>query len=764
MCALLFNSPDRSSYSSLPRRHAWLAHCGIFLLLLTLVASPVYAQDTAAPLPNGDLLFSANFSKSMDGLAPLYGQDWMAAGSADGRLRVAALTPDSFVAAVVDTLRFGDLLAEVEVLPVTEYADQDYGFLLRGENGQDGLGSFYLVAVEPADGEVHFDLWTADGAWDYLHTEPLPPNLWRTDAFNRLRVEVVGDSVRAFLNDTLVLTAQDATLGEPGTLGLVTSAPADLAAAAQAVAHFDNLRIYAAPVATTAAQAERVPGAKGAKGAASAEVVLTDFFNDPDSGWSTGVTDAGEVAYVGGELHLRNWSTATISTVSWRGLDLADVTVTYTSRWVDGDPDNWHTLLCRRQGESSISAGFSADGYFSAGVRVDGALVHELAPPTASDAIHQEQGAVNSVKLACVGNQIMFWVNETLLVDATDDRLLHGDIGLAASALGGEFTEITFDEMMLVGQAATAGAAVGTVTATVTAAATPSAPPASATVTAAGLNVRSGPGASFDRVERVEAGAVLTVLGRNDACTWLQVLTPRASGWVSAGFVRLNVACDELPLASDETEAAAGPTAAAVATAEPSATPRPTAAAATAAAAATVAAAATAAAASGGPALITDFENFGAWRRGDESWGALTQSSAEAVSGRYAGKITYDFPANVPEGRNYVVFLRALPLPGQPEALTIWVNGDGSGNFLNAWVEDATGQVWQFSFGQIEHSGWRQMTAPLDTSLDWPVQRISGSGGAALTYPLQLQALVLDYPTDDAAAGVIYLDDLATVE
>jgi hypothetical protein len=80
-----------------------------------------------------------------------------------------------------------------------------------------------------------------------------------------------------------------------------------------------------------------------------------------------------------------------------------------------------------------------------------------------------------------------------------------------------------------------------------------------------------------------------------------------------------------------------------------------------------------------------------------------------------------------------------------------------------AWVEDATGQVWQFSFGQIKHTGWRQMTAPLDTSLGWPVQRISG-GGATLTYPLQLQALVLDYPTDNAATGAVYLDDLATAE
>lgn len=84
--------------------------------------------------------------------------------------------------------------------------------------------------------------------------------------------------------------------------------------------------------------------------------------------------------------------------------------------------------------------------------------------------------------------------------------------------------------------------------------------------------------------------------------------------------------------------------------------------------------------------------------------------------------------------------------------------------YFNCLGGNAAGQVWQFSCGQIKHTGWRQMTAPLDTSLGWPVQRISG-GGATFPYPLQLQMLVLDYPTDDAATRrAVYLDDLATAE
>lgn len=759
MLARLCHTTHRCFYH---RRHLPLL-C-LVLLLLSLAATPGRAQDAATPLPNGELIFEAVFSKNLDGLSGVYGPKWMDARSDDGALRLAALAADGFVVAVVDDFTFGDLAAEVDVFPTTSLPGQDFGILLRGQNPQAGLDKFYLVAVEPSDAEVHFDLWTSEGNWEYLYTKPLPADLWRLDAFNTLRVEVVGDSFRAFLNDVFVLAASDSSLAAPGVLGLVTSAPIDMADGDEAVARYDNLRVYQVSAPTPGAKSERLPTAKGDKAAAeipSSEetVILFDSFDDPTSGWTTGESESGEVFYADGELHLVNRTDAAGRTTSWRGLNLTDVVVAYSSRWVDGDPDNWHTLLCRGDGNSAISASYSADGYYGAGVFVDGERVRELAPPTPSDAILQGTDAVNTVSLMCIGNQIIFSVNGVQLVAATDDRLISGDIGLAASALGGEFTEIAFDEMVLSGTI-TNDAGVGGPTpleSTPAALELPAEPvqTATATVTASGLNVRSGAGSSFEQVDRVAAGDVLNVLARNDGCTWVQIITPRAVGWVSASYVRLNVDCTDLPLAEDaEPVAATAPAVVATAT-TPSAT---------AAVAPTPAATAAAPAITAGPALITDFEVFGAWRRGDEGWGEFTQSGEKYISGSRAGKLTYDFPAAVPEGRNYVVFLRSLPISGQPDALTLWVHGDGSGNFLNVWVRDAREQVWQFSFGQIEHNAWRQLTAALDTDLGWPVQRISGSGGNALTYPLRLEALVLDYPTDEAAAGVIYVDDLETVE
>jgi hypothetical protein len=256
-----------------------------------------------------------------------------------------------------------------------------------------------------------------------------------------------------------------------------------------------------------------------------------------------------------------------------------------------------------------------------------------------------------------------------------------------------------------------------------------------AEVTAASLNVRSGPVASYARLGSVKRGEVLPVLGRNEGCTWLQVETPFGLGWVSAGYVQLNGACRDAPVTN--TPAAATPTA----TPAPGATVTPAPA----------------------SAVLADFENFGTWRRGDESWGEFTQSGERAANGKYAGKLTYDFPADVPGGHNYVVFRRTIPIAGEPTALEMKVYGDGSGNFLNIWVQDAKKQLWQFSFGQIDHTGWETMRAPLDPSLDWPVQPVDGNA-TALRYPLQFFALLLDYPTDNAAAGTIYVDDLRAVK
>jgi len=161
------------------------------------------------------------------------------------------------------------------------------------------------------------------------------------------------------------------------------------------------------------------------------------------------------------------------------------------------------------------------------------------------------------------------------------------------------------------------------------------------------------------------------------------------------------------------------------------------------------------------PGVITDFEAFGTWARGNEPYGTFVQSREQVHGGQAAAKLAYDFAA---VQNNYVVFQArpAIAISGEPAAITLWVYGDSSGHFLNAWISDSQGEVRQFTFGQVQHSGWQAMTAKPDVTAPWPQGQISRAGNGRLDYPVNLYALVLDgVPDGTASAGTIYLDDLS---
>jgi hypothetical protein len=122
--------------------------------------------------------------------------------------------------------------------------------------------------------------------------------------------------------------------------------------------------------------------------------------------------------------------------------------------------------------------------------------------------------------------------------------------------------------------------------------------------------------------------------------------------------------------------------------------------------------------------------------------------------------LNYRFPT---AGNDYVVFLQPRQLAGQPATISAWVYGDGSGHFLNVWIKDAAGEVWQMSFGQVTHTGGQLMTAVLNPAAPWPSGHISGPENSLIDYPISFQGLVLDDGADTyIGEGSIYIDDLTS--
>ena len=163
------------------------------------------------------------------------------------------------------------------------------------------------------------------------------------------------------------------------------------------------------------------------------------------------------------------------------------------------------------------------------------------------------------------------------------------------------------------------------------------------------------------------------------------------------------------------------------------------------------------------PGVVYNFESGSVnWRRGDQPYGEFVRSAEQVHGGGSAGKLTYDFPA---VADNFVVFLAqpSINVGGEPTGITAWVYGDGSGHFLNLWLQDADGEVRQYTFGRISYEGWAQVTAWFDEERGWPNQHISGTDDGRLAFPARLQAIVWDgSPDEQASNGAIFIDDLAT--
>lgn len=177
--------------------------------------------------------------------------------------------------------------------------------------------------------------------------------------------------------------------------------------------------------------------------------LFADDFSDPDSGWSTGSTDGGEIRYEDGELLIRDYTTPSAPTISWPGQSFTDMIMEVESRWVGGTDDNWHGHYCRHVDDDNYYVvAFSADGYYTGFAEVGGER-NDWVGPTRSDAIRQGIGTTNVARLECVGSRIRFWVNDTLLIDVTDTNLTAGDVALDAESQDGEYTEIAYDNLIV---------------------------------------------------------------------------------------------------------------------------------------------------------------------------------------------------------------------------------------------------------------------------------------------------------------------------
>jgi hypothetical protein len=165
------------------------------------------------------------------------------------------------------------------------------------------------------------------------------------------------------------------------------------------------------------------------------------------------------------------------------------------------------------------------------------------------------------------------------------------------------------------------------------------------------------------------------------------------------------------------------------------------------------------------PATVAvSFEAGEAWARSMQGEGTLTSSPERKHDGAASGKLQYKLGAN-----QAVDFAPPQPvaLPGRPTRVGIWALGDGSGNYLSAWLRDRDGELFKVRLGAMMGAGdgWRYFESAVNNHyFEW--ERTGGNpANGTPDYPLQFVGFRLENtPDEPAGSGTIYLDDLQTWE
>jgi hypothetical protein len=158
---------------------------------------------------------------------------------------------------------------------------------------------------------------------------------------------------------------------------------------------------------------------------------------------------------------------------------------------------------------------------------------------------------------------------------------------------------------------------------------------------------------------------------------------------------------------------------------------------------------------------VLDFEQASTWTRSTSNQGDFATSTEQAHGGASSGKLTYTFTG--PSQAVDFAPAQPAPLPGTPTRLGLWIRGDGSGDYLSAWLRDRDGELFKVRLGAVTGptDGWRYFESPINSYyFDW--ERAGGNpANGKPDYPLSFVSFRLENtPDEPPGSGTIYVDDL----
>lgn len=134
---------------------------------------------------------------------------------------------------------------------------------------------------------------------------------------------------------------------------------------------------------------------------------------------------------------------------------------------------------------------------------------------------------------------------------------------------------------------------------------------------------------------------------------------------------------------------------------------------------------------------FADLSDAASWTSANDRAPGGSVTPAEGHDGAPGLTLAYDFTKSTATRGQYAVPPQQIPLPGQPQAVTMWINGDGNGEWPRLQYRTAAGVTANLDGPTITWTGWRKVEFPVPVGTPYPLtfQRVRLlETGAARSY------------------------------
>ncbi|MCB7135701.1 phosphodiester glycosidase family protein [Cellulosimicrobium marinum] len=120
---------------------------------------------------------------------------------------------------------------------------------------------------------------------------------------------------------------------------------------------------------------------------------------------------------------------------------------------------------------------------------------------------------------------------------------------------------------------------------------------------------------------------------------------------------------------------------------------------------------------------VADLADATSWRSANDRAPGGGVAPAAGHDGAHGLRLMYDFTqSTATRGQYAVVPEGAREIPGQPQRLTMWVDGDESGAWLRLQVQQGNGVTTQLDGPTVSWEGWQQVTFTVPAGVEFPLR------------------------------------------